>query len=289
MSIFDYMDEPVVVIGIIALIGAVIYLIYHIYDDVSSSNAAEKYKKEYEYRWYDQKPEFDRQYNEYCKKARLETADYIEKNFASEQSYFTIDFPYKHKKLYLGLSKDGKQLVFWWIQPVEKAWKSDFHKTMGPPSPQKTIEETSVNIDDILYFKYDENTSYTTSISGGGANFEGAVKGAVLAGATGAIIGGGARPVTSRTEKHTEKAFVIKYTDGTEKTEDEYPEKFNEVYMTLIPQKEYSFVALKAANASSAKTEQSELEDLVKLKELLDKGIITQKEFDAKKKQILGL
>ena len=78
MSIFDYMDEPVVVIGIIALIGAVIYLIYHIYDDVSSSNAAEKYKKEYEYRWYDQKPEFDRQYNEYCKKARLETADYIE-------------------------------------------------------------------------------------------------------------------------------------------------------------------------------------------------------------------
>ena len=29
--------------------------------------------------------------------------------------------------------------------------------------------------------------------------------------------------------------------------------------------------------------------DLIKLKELLDMGIITQEEFDAKKKQILGL
>jgi len=31
------------------------------------------------------------------------------------------------------------------------------------------------------------------------------------------------------------------------------------------------------------------LEDLKKLKELLDSGIITQEEFDVKKKQLLGL
>ena len=33
----------------------------------------------------------------------------------------------------------------------------------------------------------------------------------------------------------------------------------------------------------------SSMDDLVKLKDLLDKGIITQEEFDAKKKEILGL
>ena len=33
----------------------------------------------------------------------------------------------------------------------------------------------------------------------------------------------------------------------------------------------------------------SNMEDIVKLKNLLDMGIITQEEFDAKKKQLLGL
>jgi hypothetical protein len=33
----------------------------------------------------------------------------------------------------------------------------------------------------------------------------------------------------------------------------------------------------------------SNMDDLVKLKTLLDQGIITQEEFDAKKKQLLGL
>ena len=35
-------------------------------------------------------------------------------------------------------------------------------------------------------------------------------------------------------------------------------------------------------------SKESQLDDLVKLKSMLDSGIITQEEFDAKKKQLLG-
>ena len=45
-----------------------------------------------------------------------------------------------------------------------------------------------------------------------------------------------------------------------------------------------------AAPAPAAPTSVSEAaDDLLKLKELLDAGILTQEEFDAKKKQLLGL
>ena len=40
---------------------------------------------------------------------------------------------------------------------------------------------------------------------------------------------------------------------------------------------------------SSDKERNNSMEDFVKLKSLLDQGIITQEEFDAKKKQLLGL
>ncbi len=44
-----------------------------------------------------------------------------------------------------------------------------------------------------------------------------------------------------------------------------------------------------SANAPSTTSSDSSVEELKKLKELLDMGVITQEEFDAKKKQLLGL
>ena len=50
------------------------------------------------------------------------------------------------------------------------------------------------------------------------------------------------------------------------------------------------FVPAAHAPAPAAPTSVSEAaDDLLKLKELLDAGILTQEEFDAKKKQLLGL
>ena len=44
-----------------------------------------------------------------------------------------------------------------------------------------------------------------------------------------------------------------------------------------------------AQPTQSASTNGSEAEQLKRLKDLLDSGVLTQEEFDAKKKQILGL
>ncbi len=59
----------------------------------------------------------------------------------------------------------------------------------------------------------------------------------------------------------------------------------NEMY------EEISKLLLERQNNSPVKVEKKTdtPDDLIKLKELLDKGIITQEEFDAKEKQILGL
>lgn len=54
-----------------------------------------------------------------------------------------------------------------------------------------------------------------------------------------------------------------------------------------ITKEEYA--AKQAAPAPAAAAAVSPLDELKKLKELLDMGIVTQEEFDAKKKQILGL
>ena len=61
-------------------------------------------------------------------------------------------------------------------------------------------------------------------------------------------------------------------------------EMYEEINKLLIErQKKETQTIIKTEN----KTETPD--DLIKLKELLDMGIITQEEFDAKKKQILGL
>ena len=45
----------------------------------------------------------------------------------------------------------------------------------------------------------------------------------------------------------------------------------------------------KSSNTATSEYEGNQVERLAKLKELFDKGVISQEEFDAKKKQIMGL
>ena len=62
--------------------------------------------------------------------------------------------------------------------------------------------------------------------------------------------------------------------------------------MTIAPEKEFSFVQVNSIKKEELK-QTSEIDEQInaikKIKELLDMGILTQEEFDAKKKQILGI
>ena len=62
----------------------------------------------------------------------------------------------------------------------------------------------------------------------------------------------------------------------------------NTIFENLLVKKQKDEYLAKN-NSSNTVTQTNNLDELKKLKELLDAGIITQEEFDAKKKQILGL
>lgn len=61
---------------------------------------------------------------------------------------------------------------------------------------------------------------------------------------------------------------------------DDFPNK-----ISSVP----AVTAHKSSNTATSEYEGNQIERLAKLKELLDKGVISQEEFDAKKKQIMGL
>ena len=57
----------------------------------------------------------------------------------------------------------------------------------------------------------------------------------------------------------------------------------------MIPNKEESVVQIESSKNVNKTAAISSADELKKFKELLDCGIISQEEFDAKKKQLLGL
>ena len=64
-------------------------------------------------------------------------------------------------------------------------------------------------------------------------------------------------------------------------------EIYSVINKLLIERQEKEKIIAKSSIANEAKTD--EADQLVKYKDLLDKGVISREEFDAKKKQLLGL
>jgi hypothetical protein len=63
-------------------------------------------------------------------------------------------------------------------------------------------------------------------------------------------------------------------------------EEIGKVLYTLVNKRQEDTIA---KSDVGTKKDTNNLDDLVKLKELLDNGIISQEEFEAKKKEILGI
>ena len=163
-----------------------------------------------------------------------------------------------------------------------------------------------IPIHNILYFQERGDLSYSTSLSGGGGsskgvNIGGAIAGKLLFGNTGALIGSRAGTgihideIKSETIEHDNRYVVLRYKDDSKNYYD-IPLSFDcfEALNTLIPEKEYSHVQVNSGVNRGVQTEQKvtssiPVDELRKLKMLLDEGIITQEDFDNKKKQLLGL
>lgn len=161
-----------------------------------------------------------------------------------------------------------------------------------------------IPLDDIIYFQEKGDLNYSTSVSGGGSkgvSYSGAIIGGLLFGPAGAVIGGmrgnKIEAITSKAIKHDDRYVIIRYRDNSGKTvEQKAPYGYYDVFNSIIPEKEYSYLHINPilqnkAEMTSEKSASATIpvEELKALKELLDIGIITEDEFDKKKKQLLGI
>ena len=138
--------------------------------------------------------------------------------------------------------------------------------------------------------------------SGGGANLGGAIAGGILFGGVGAIIGSRMHteikidPIkTEVIKKDSRKAYLLFKDESGDLVQQSFSYEYYNFFMKHFPHKEFSKVqgnmdtTTPAVEEKKANPASSNIEEIKKYKELLDMGIITQAEFDAKKKQLLGL
>lgn len=151
-----------------------------------------------------------------------------------------------------------------------------------------------IPLDDIVYFKVDGSVQYLSNVHGGGVNLQGAAVGAILGGGAAAIIGSqvGTETRTQFVKQDDRKIIIFYEEDGEGSTivveSTDFDSTIN-AFRQLIPQKEESAAQVMTHKQQQPVTALSSADELKKFKELLDCGVISQEEFNAKKKQLLGL
>ena len=173
------------------------------------------------------------------------------------------------------------------------------------------IEILRLKIKNIKYYKVEGDVHFVSDVhggggSGGGTNLSGAIIGGALFGAAGAIVGSQIgtevkiNPVITDIIKRDGRFVRLVYNDVENVKEYIFTSDEIEIFSKLIPEKEYGTVMLnkseeKAQISNNENTAQqmanknNVVEELRQYKSLLDEGIITQEEFDNKKKELLSL
>lgn len=146
-------------------------------------------------------------------------------------------------------------------------------------------------------YNYDELISYTPIFEGGKIKkhhgITRAIVGGVLAGPVGAVVGAGTGGKEFDTIKRL--GFILHLTDNRSQN---YmlmiSESKSDSFLTKSAMEDYNNIAAKldqiiSSNTQDSTSNGSNADELRKFKGLLDDGIISQAEFDEKKKELLGL
>ncbi|MDO7879945.1 MULTISPECIES: SHOCT domain-containing protein [Enterococcus] len=145
-------------------------------------------------------------------------------------------------------------------------------------------------------YNYDELISYTPIFEGGKIKkhhgITRAIVGGVIAGPVGAVVGAGTGGKEFDTIKRL--GFILHLTENRSQN---YmliiSESKTDSFLTKSTLEDYNNIAAKLDQIISSNTKESfpsgsDADELRKFKGLLDDGIITQEEFDEKKKELLG-
>lgn len=164
-----------------------------------------------------------------------------------------------------------------------------FVYAFSDPQRKEPKSYTLFSYDQIVSFEILENGE---SVASGGVGR--AALGGILFGGVGAVVGASTRSYKSVCEElkikitvkdYKEPAFYIPFIiSETNKSTSEYKSKMKMAQNTLSKLQ----LIINAAHQEPAKSS-SKFEEIRKYKDLLDEGIITQEEFENKKKELLGL
>ena len=168
------------------------------------------------------------------------------------------------------------------IYPINNANKLTIEQIK---SKIKEPYRINIKFDEIKYYKLKGKIETKQKVigTGGGSSLSGAILGSAIAGSTGAIIGSRKNIEIKTTENTTDtRSLIVKTTNNKEYQFFCY--QLYDVLFDLIPKKDYD-VYKKSLNQNE---ENDNIEQLEKLAELKDKGIITEAEFEESKKKILS-
>ena len=222
---------------------------------------------------------------------------------------------YEALKNQVSIPESAKEIAYFKCSaksPIELAnqkqkvyiWKSDENIFFFPCVPETvdsisfaTLKINSIPISQIEYFSKRGEVFRENKISGGGgggSSIGGAIAGGLVAGEAGAVIGSRKKinEIKSELITHDTRETFVNYFANNEKHSLFFDIYAFQIFNDLIPEKEFSIVnTIKSSeiikNQVNTKSQKSVTDQLRELAKLRDDGIITENEFNEKKKQLL--
>lgn len=179
-------------------------------------------------------------------------------------------------------------------------WKEDnFIKVVSRPEDPNLLIHTfkikfDLNINKVISFGIIGDAYTETNVTGGGSSIGGAISGGVVAGGVGAIVGSRKKIETENKRIDKRKTLVMYKENNVIKSIFFSPETY-EILLKLIPEKDSRFIKNKViidnkesdVNILDGNNENDVYEQIRKLSKLKDDGILTEEEFNEKKKVFL--
>ena len=222
-----------------------------------------------------------------------ETRIHGEKNVWKNDENLCIVVPFSYNE---SLLRNNMRSI-WAYNAINSKSINEFKQYIKKEIPLYYI---SIPMENILYFmssgeKYASTRVYGGGGTVGGSSAKGAIAGGMLAGSTGAVIGSRKETVInsvrSETQIHDEKMTILKYKNEAGELKDIIAkhghETFYKVLNDLIPEKEYNYCLAQSSMNNVDSGNNDEIDTLSKLKTLYEKNLITEEEYNEKKKEIL--
>jgi hypothetical protein len=210
--------------------------------------------------------------------------------------------PATAKKVTYYKSSEKSRIKLGGEQNDVSTWKDNDNILFFPSYNERiSLDEIKLNtipLNQIEYFSKRGELIRENKISGGGgggSSITGAVVGELIAGDVGAVIGSRKKTDEIKSElitHDTRETFLNYFDDKKERCSLFFDIDTYEVFNDLIPEKEYNIVnAIKSSeiikNQVSVNSQKGVADQLRELAKLRDDGIITENEFNEKKKQLL--